>query len=297
MSRARNLKTRKNTKILFEHKEGLEFIVFDTETTGTDPARDRIIELSAIKFVVNNHTAIQIDSMDLYIKPPFLMEQKIIDIHGITNEFLADKPTEEEVFKQIKEFFGQTPVVVGHNIVFDISMLNALYLRQLEVFTPEVYLDTVEMARDLITDKETENYKLKTLADLYGLSDGITFHNAMDDVKATSRLLVVFYDEYCKLPPIPPKQTIWINNISFWKGMNRNQTGIWLNTSLGKMFFSTMNKAWYSSQIDLDTVDIDRVEKEVLDKLQMTSLAEFGRLTEKKFEILKNDLRAKGVYI
>ena len=162
MSRARNLKTRKNTTLLFEGKEGLRFIIFDTETTGIKPEKDRIVELAAIKYEVHNKVAKEIDTLHIYIKPPFLMEQKIVNIHGITNEFLMDKPTEENVFNQIKEFFGKEPVVAGHNIAFDIEMLNALYMRQGEYFTSKVSLDTLEMARDL---KEKYSVMLRTALD------------------------------------------------------------------------------------------------------------------------------------
>lgn len=297
MYRARNLKNRKNCKLLFEGKEGLEFIVFDTETTGKNPADSYIVELAAIKCKVHNKKAVEIERINVYIKPPLPMTQTVIDIHHITNEFLEDKPTEESVFTYIHTFFGDNPVVVGHNVEFDIDMVKAMYQRNDKEFKPQIALDTLEMARDLLTLKEVENYKLGTLTEIYGLDAGLTFHNALDDVRATLRVLNTFYDEYEKLPPVQNKQRIYVNSIYYWKGFNKNQMGIYLDTNLGKMYYSTNQKAWYSSEIDLDTVDIDYMEKEILKRMQLASLKEFGRLTEKKFKELKAKLREQRIYL
>lgn len=297
MFRARNLKNRKNCKLLFEGKEGLQFVVFDTETTGKDAADSYIVELAAIKCEIRNQRAVEIEQVNVYIKPPLPMQQTVIDIHHITNEFLEDKPNEETIFGFIDNFFGERPIVVGHNIDFDIDMIKAMYSRNNKEFKPQVALDTLEMARDLITSKEIDNYKLGTLAEAYGLDAGLTFHNALDDVKATLRILNVFHDEYSKLPPVNNKQRVYVNRIYYWKGFNKNQMGIYLETNFGKMYFSTNQKAWFSSEVDLDIIDIDTMEKEILAKMELSSLKEFGRLTEKKFADLKQKLRAKRVYL
>ncbi len=297
MYRARNLKNRKNCITLFEGKEGLEFIVFDTETTGKDADNSFIVQLSAIKCRISNHTAVTVEQMDVYIKPPVPMKQKIIDIHGITNEFLEEKPVEKEVFGLVYAFFGEKPVVVGHNVSFDTGMLTAMYERNGKAFRPVVELDTLEMARDLVHGKEVTNYRLGTLMEIYGLDAGFSFHSASDDTKATLLLLNVFYEEYKKLPPVCEKHPVYVNRIYYWKGYNKNQMGIYLDTSEGKMFYSTNNKAWFSSEIKLDEIDIDKMEKELLKKMELPSMKEFGRLTEKKFMELKQSLRKKNIYL
>lgn len=297
MYRARNLKNRKNCHLLFNGKEGLQFIVIDVETTGLNPTDSYIVELAAIKCEVRNHAAIELERIDIYIKPPMPMPQSVVDIHNITNEFLEDKPNEEAVFEYIRAFFGENPVVAGHNVEFDIDMVNAMYQRNGRVFRTQAVLDTLEMARDLLTSKEVKDYKLETLAEVYGLEAGLAFHNALDDVKATLRVLNVFHDEYQKLPPVTNRQRIYVNSIYYWRGFNKNQQGIYLMTNLGKMYYSTMQKAWFSSEIDLDTIDIDTMEKEILAKMELPSIKEFGKLTEKKFGELKQRLREKKVFL
>ena len=297
MYRARNLKTRKNTTLLVKKGEGRQFIIFDTETTGTKADKDYVVEFSAIRCEIRNGAVKELESLDIFIKPPFPVPQGAIDVHHITNEFLADKPSETEVFPIIKDFFGPNPIVMGHNVDFDIDMMNAMYLRQNQVFAPQVALDTLEMARDLLTAEEVSDYKLETLVTYFGLNTGITFHSSIDDVRATLRLFTVLYDEYEKLPPIEPLKRLYVNRISYWKGYCKEQAGIWLETSAGKMHYSTLLKAWFSSTIPLDRVDIDYLEKELLEKLELDSLKTFGKLTEKKFNAIKTELRAKGVYL
>ena len=280
----RSMRNRNNAIRLFEALEGLEFIVFDTETTGLKPTEDYIVQLSAIKYKVNNHRMEEIDTLDLFMKPPFLMDQKVIGIHGITNEFLADKNTEKEEFGTIKNFFGKS-ILVGYNIEFDIRMLDALYYRNKESLPFIVKLDVLEMARDLVPPTETSDHKLGTMAKLYQVDDGLTFHRAIEDVKATARLLYVFYLEYKKVET-PNLSSLWVNYIYFWNGFNKNQRGVYVDTNMGKIYFSTTNKCWCSTNVNLDMYDIQKLEKNILDRTGL-SFDEFSKLTEKRFEELK----------
>lgn len=300
MYRARNTHTRHNCQLLFEFADGVEFVVFDTETTGIDPDKDYIVELAAKKYVIREKAMEYTETLDLYIRPPFRMDDKVVEIHHITNEMLEEKPTEEQLLPDIVSFFGDRPIVVGKNVMFDVGMLKSLYRRCGQEFTPQVAIDIGDMVYDLIDRSEVGDYQLHTLAEMYGLDDGLTFHNALDDVEATARLLYCFYLEYKKLPEeTGGKKKIYVNTMYFWKGNNSNQQGIWLKTNLdeeGRIFYSTKNKAWYSSKINLKEYNIDEMEQYCLKKTGL-SLAEFGRLTEKKFKNLRKKRREEGVYL
>lgn len=80
---------------------------------------------------------------------------------------------------------------------------------------------------------------------------------------------------------------VYINSIYFWKGYNKFQQGVYLNTSLGKMYYSTFQKAWFSSNINLERVDIDAIEREVLIRMGIDSNKELGKMTARKFENIK----------
>ena len=294
---ARNQKNRHNCIVLFEAMNNLEYIVFDTETTGLHPEKDYIVELSGVKYRMVNRTPVEVERIDLFMKPPFKMDQKIVDIHGITNEFLEDKPTEAMVINEIENFFGPNPVIVGYNTDFDIDMLAALYRRCGRELHYQVSLDVLEMARDLVSHKETDGYKLGTMAEMYGVNNGLTFHHAIDDVVATGRLLCCFYADYKRNPVIPGSTIVYINFMYFWKGFNKAQSGMYLSTNLGKMYYSSVNKCWCSSEVDLSECDINTLERHLLERTGLSSIKEFGKLTEKKFSELKAKRREEGVYI
>lgn len=296
MYHARNPKTKHNCNVLFHYGQDHSFIVFDTETTGLDPESDYIIELAAIKYLIKNKKLTELERMDLFIKPPIWMDQKVVDIHGISNESLYDKPFETDCFQTIYDFFGDRPILVGQNTNFDLAMLDSMYQRHGKQLKPQVALDTLEMARDLISPREISDYKLQTLTDFFGVSGGLTFHCAIDDVQATSRILLCFYQEYQKQPDEPaPDIRLYINYMYFWKGFNKEQMGIYLNCDHGLLYYSTMHKYWCSKEIDLSRVDIEDLERQVLYRTNLKDIQEFGRLTEKKFKELKEARKKAGV--
>lgn len=283
MYQARSKRNFNNVRLVFEGMEGLEYIVFDTETTGLKPKQDYVVQLSAIKFRVLNHKPQQIDELDIYMKPPFFMGNDVIAVHGITNEFLADKPDEADMLDRIALFF-QSGVIVGYNVQFDIAMVQSMFSRHKRTFNYIVSLDVLEMARDIIPPEDTEDYKLGTIAHIYQIDDGIRFHSAIDDVRATARLFEVLYHEYQRLPSAA-LTPLYINRIYYWKGYNKNQSGVYVDTNMGKIWFSTCNKYWCSTAVELAAYDITRLEKEVLDQLHIT-FAEFSKMTEKKFDAI-----------
>lgn len=297
MYRATNERYKTNCKLLYEHTDGLPFFIFDTETTGVKE-NDRIVELAILKCQIINKKAVILEEHDIYIQPPFEMEQKVIDIHGITNEFLKGKPTEKEVFQTIKKVFGRRPILVGHNVEFDIGMVSRMYERNGETFTFQIGLDTLDMARDVLFGKDVTDYKLGTLLNITGLDFGLTFHNALDDIKGTLRLLDYCYAEYKDMPDENENKTIlYMNYMYYWKGYNKKQSGMYVDTNLGRIYYSTFYKCWLSSKVDLEKCNINALETEVLLKTGLPSMKEYGRMTENKFKALKAERRKQNVYL
>lgn len=296
MYQARNTKNRRNCLKLFEEKEGRVFIVFDTETTGKDVKSDYIVEFAAIKLQIVNQSPEIVERLDVYIRPPFYMDEKVISIHHITNEYLEDQPSEDMVFPVIRDFLGERPILLGYNVDFDTGMLRSMYERCGERLQPEVTLDVMEMGYDLIYGKDVPDHKLGTLVRLCGLDTDIQFHNALDDALATYRLLLYFYNEYKSQDRAQLKQSVYVNAIYYWKGFNKEQAGIYLKTNVGLIYFSTYLKMWRSSAVDLSAIDIDQMESIVLQKTGVT-FKELGRMTERKFNRLKLSCRERGVYL
>lgn len=119
-------------------------VVLDTETTGIDPLQGhRIVELAALELV--NHVATGRHWRE-YLNPQRAMEEAAFRVHGLSDDFLADKPLFSEVVDGFLEFLGEAPVV-AHNAGFDIGFLNAELLRAGRPELPNEVVDTLEMAR------------------------------------------------------------------------------------------------------------------------------------------------------
>jgi len=279
-NRWRNNSTRDKAMSIF--KEGTEIIVFDTETSGLKASEDRIIELAAKKYVVENDELKNIDEFHQYIQPPFLISEKITELTGITNEKLSSCPMEEDVFPHIQRFF-ENSVVSAHNASFDVRFMNALYERNGATFAPSCTIDTLEMARDLVLHTETENYKLGTLAKVYGLDEGIQFHNALDDVTVTALLFQIFMKEYKEeavnhysCGNIKPA----LSSIGFWEGF-QGFSRIYVHTDCGSLYYEIRRKTWGSKEIDINMIDMDHLEKIAFEAIGVSNIEDFSKFRGK----------------
>ena len=97
-------------------------IVLDTETTGLDPLRgDRLVEIGCVEIFNRMPTG---QTFHRYINPERDMPAEAFAVHGLSSEFLADKPLFTEVVEEFLEFIADAPLVI-HNASFDISFINA----------------------------------------------------------------------------------------------------------------------------------------------------------------------------
>ena len=120
-------------------------IVLDTETTGISP-RDghRIIELGALELMHHLPTGRR---LHLYINPERDIDEGAIAVHGITLDFLADKPIFADVAEEFLTFIGSDPLVI-HNAGFDMGFINSELTRvDRPVLAMEQSIDTLALAR------------------------------------------------------------------------------------------------------------------------------------------------------
>ncbi|MBS0528535.1 MAG: DNA polymerase III subunit epsilon [Proteobacteria bacterium] len=97
-------------------------IVLDTETTGLDPLRgDRLVEVGCVEIFNRMPTG---QTFHRYINPERDMPQEAFAVHGLSSEFLANKPLFMHIVDEFLEFIGDAPLVI-HNASFDISFINA----------------------------------------------------------------------------------------------------------------------------------------------------------------------------
>lgn len=101
-------------------------IVFDTETTGLSPASgDRVVEIGCVEIINRFPTG---RTYHTYINPERDMPESAFKIHGLSREFLTDKPFFANIAEAFLEFIGDDPLV-AHNADFDISFLNMEFTR------------------------------------------------------------------------------------------------------------------------------------------------------------------------
>ena len=124
-------------------------IVLDTETTGIDPkAGHRIIEIGCVELINRRLTG---NNFHVYINPQRDIEEEAIDVHGITNEFLRDKPLYHQVAQEFFEYIKGAELII-HNAPFDVGFMdNEFALLQQGYPNTQDYcevLDTLVMARN-----------------------------------------------------------------------------------------------------------------------------------------------------
>jgi len=120
-------------------------IVFDTETTGFEPLKGhRVVEIGCVELM--NYVATG-RTWHTYLNPEREVPAEAARVHGLTDEFLADKPVFAEVVDDFLSFIGNDPLV-AHNAAFDISFMNAELKRTgFKLLTEDRAIDTVQMAR------------------------------------------------------------------------------------------------------------------------------------------------------
>ena len=120
-------------------------IIFDTETTGLNPAGgDRMVEIGCIELVNRCETG---RTFHAYFNPERPMPSEAEAVHGLTDIFLSDKPRFSDIVDELLEFIGDSPLV-AHNAEFDMRFLNAeLALLKRATIALDRAVDTVRLAR------------------------------------------------------------------------------------------------------------------------------------------------------
>ena len=120
-------------------------IVLDTETTGFDPSSgDRIVEIGCVELIDHFPTGAE---YHVYINPERDMPAEAERVHGLSAEFLSDKPLFAEIVDGFLEFIGDAPLVI-HNAAFDMKFLNAELAKLGRELLPDARaIDTLAMAK------------------------------------------------------------------------------------------------------------------------------------------------------
>jgi DNA polymerase-3 subunit epsilon len=156
-------------------------IVLDTETTGLNPRNgDRVIEVGCVELVNRMLTG---NNFHRYINPERDSEEGALAVHGLTTEFLRDKPKFAEIANELRDYINGAEVII-HNAPFDLGFLNAEFkLLGLPTFTEHTsnVIDTLVQAKEMRPGKRNS---LDALCDHYGVSNSHRkLHGALLDAE------------------------------------------------------------------------------------------------------------------
>lgn len=156
-------------------------IFLDTETTGLSPENgDRIVEIGCVELINRKLTG---KNLHLYLNPERDSHEDALKVHGISNEFLKDKPKFGEIADELLEYLQGADVLI-HNAPFDVGFINKeLELQKrppIKTYVNSV-ADTLAMAKDMFPGKRNS---LDALCDRLGVDNsGRTLHGALLDAE------------------------------------------------------------------------------------------------------------------
>ena len=166
---------------------GVTFCVVDLETTGGSAADCRITEVGAVRLRGGEC----LGTFQTLVNPGCRIPPSITFLTGITDAMVTPAPPIETVLPSLLEFIGGS-VLVGHNLRFDVSFLDAALARIGEPRLANTFIDTCALARRLVRE-EVPDCRLGTLATRFRLDHRPT-HRALDDALATGELLHVLLE-------------------------------------------------------------------------------------------------------
>jgi DNA polymerase-3 subunit epsilon len=161
-------------------------IVLDTETTGLDPLRgDRLVEIGCVEIFNRMPTG---QTFHRHLNPERDMPAEAFAVHGLSSEFLADKPLFANVVEEFLGFIGDAPLVI-HNASFDIGFINAELERiKRPSITRERLVDTLLLAR---RKHPGVSNKLDDLCSRYAIDNSRrTKHGALLDAELLAEVYI-----------------------------------------------------------------------------------------------------------
>ena len=137
------------------------YIVLDTETTGLNPARDKVLEIGAARIEQGR----VVETFETLIDTGVPIPERITELTGITDAMQAEGKKTEEAFREFFDFCKDLPIL-GHNITFDFSFLKQMAVNLGYSFEKDG-IDTLKIARKVLADLPSR--RLPDLCVHYGI--------------------------------------------------------------------------------------------------------------------------------
>lgn len=172
----------------------LNATVIDLEMTGLNARTEKIIEIGAGKI----RDGKVVDTYEILLNPGRKLDEKTVQITGITDEMLIGRPTFTQIKNDFLEFIGED-ILLGHNVIFDYSFLKKAIINESPKGTrfEKKGIDTLKIARRFLPGEQKK--QLTTLCEYYGIE--YHAHRALDDALATFQLYEVLWEAYGEQGP------------------------------------------------------------------------------------------------
>lgn len=297
-------KKKVNTSELFlkeSYFEKTDFATLDVETTGLTET-DEVIQFSAVK--VDIATWEITDTCSFYINIGRPLPDIIVNLTGITDATLKNEGISKEEAAQKVLAFIQDATICGHNVNFDVKKIQHLFddVGIIHDVSSHKIVDTMSLARAYYPKSEVGNHKLENLIDYFDLRQGLTSHNAIDDVIATVRLCKHIWDEKINIipnneptdpvpvikgpvdeekfkriplpyiPKFPERQggtPVTVIQIARWKksiNMDRIYIDFKVNDGKGRIYFDMHNCVYMDTEANyVETIDMQSLQVQVCD--------------------------------
>ena len=283
-----------------------KMIIFDTETTGLEEDA-KIIQFSAILYqICPDNQLKEMDCLNLYINPEQKLDPVITELTGITDDQLALAKPETETAAEIFQFMNQAPLWCAQNASFDLAKIRGMAERVHIPYIKHQCIDSLTMARNVIKKENITNYKLESLTNYLVPEYLASYHDSLEDVRATGRCMEKLLSMYQSVvKPELGKDKIPISWASFWinpNQQNMRRLSVFIDRKNSGIFWDCARGCWSckadkTSKALFHRIDLADMERQVIGKYGwkynadcMDDLArEWGHeYYEKKKDLLKD---------
>lgn len=235
------------------------YVAVDTETTGLNPRWDKIIEVAMLKVEHGEVT----DTFQTLINPRRKLEERIVELTGITDDMLSDKPDMKDVIADVVDFCGGLPLL-GHHVIFDYSFLKRAAVNFNLEFERRG-IDTLQLCRKFMPAEEKKN--LQTACEYFGV-ERRQAHRALGDAMDAHELYRKLEMLFCESNP-----EAFVDKPLIYK--------IKREFPASKKQKEHLRDLLKYHRIDL-TVQIDYLSRNEISRITDKIISQYGRLTMKQ---------------